>query len=253
MTFCECGASLTAQAEIGRLCPACLFGLALDSSSSGADELDPAHDVQLIGPLGKGPHGVVYLGLSTRKYRALVTLKLLQRPVDADRFCDRISELAHQLRGMAAEGFQRLIGAGVTSEQQIYVVARYVPGVTITDFVLSQRGSGLDRARLAGELCALVEALHERNIVHGSIKSRNVLVTEGRNGAAPVLLDIGVAAAIEGDHAGGRPRPTPALADGITRDVLALKGLISGFLDQPPTAVLGDVRSAGAMAKLFRR
>jgi len=152
----------------------------------------------------------------------------------------------------AAEGFQSLIGAGVTSEQQVYVVARYVPGVAITDFVLSQRGSALDRARLAGELCALVEALHERNIVHGSIQSRNVLVTEGRNGAGPVLLDIGVAAAIEGDHASGR-RPTPGLADGITRDVLALKALISDFLDQPPTAVLGEVRSAGAMARLFRR
>jgi len=247
MTFCECGARLDVWQQAARLCPRCLFQLAIDSNASSADHSDPAHDVQIVGPLGEGPRSIVYLGVRGRE-RTLVTVKLIHEALAADRFCERISEIASRLRSTSNASFQSLIGAGVTPDGQVYVVARYVPGVAITDYVAAHRSSALDRARLAGDVCAMVESLHAGHIVHGSIKARNVLVAEGPDGPSPVLLDIGVAGVIEE----ARHRVS-SRSDAIRVDISALTKLLLDFLERPPTTLLEDVGSAAALAKLFRR
>jgi len=87
-----------------------------------------------------------------------------------------------------------------------------------------------------------VADLHEREIVHGSLRATNVIVLESANGPMPLLLDTGIVPAIE--HGAGGPGVTSEARD--ERDLHALIGLVLGDLaglveGTEPAAVLADM------------
>jgi tRNA A-37 threonylcarbamoyl transferase component Bud32 len=94
-----------------------------------------------------------------------------------------------------------------------------------------------DRIRLALRLCTLVSLLHDAGIVHGSIKSPNVIVTDSSAGPVPVLLDVGIVPAIEQSRVG----PRPNVVRNAGGDVLSLEELLP--------CVLSGVNYAGSRAR----
>ncbi|GAB3399150.1 serine/threonine-protein kinase [Flindersiella endophytica] len=145
----------------------------------------------LLGRLGEGGQGVVYLGRSAAG--AEVAVKLLRSDVADDRTARArlVKELAAARRVSAAYTAQ-VLDADVDSDRP-YVVSEYVDGPSLQALV-AEHGprTGGELAQLAiGTLTALA-GVHEAGVVHRDFKPANVLL--GRTG--PRVIDFGIARAL---------------------------------------------------------
>ena len=254
MTVCGCGAEFRGHGA-GPLCPACLIRLALEPDSP--DHVPPLVDettTRLLGPIGRGPHGTVYLAHRAIDEPNFVTVKVLNAPhVSAD-FLDSVRDTSRRLSAMAPADTSHLLEPGVTTDGRVYVVAKYIPGPSITDYVTRRHCNSLDRVRLGERVCSRVADLHRHGITHGSIKSSNVIVVETPGGPLPVLLDTGIVPAIsESRQRRDQVDGGGSAMNGEEQDVAALRTLLGTILEQAPFRTLEDAKSAAALAAILKR
>ena len=138
----------------------------------------------------------VYLAHRAIDEPNFVTVKVLNAPHVSAGFLDSVRDTSRRLSAMAPADTSHLLEPGVTTDGRVYVVAKYIPGPSITDYVTRRHCNSLDRVRLGERVCSLVADLHRHGITHGSIKSSNVIVVETPGGPLPVLLDTGIVPAI---------------------------------------------------------
>jgi serine/threonine protein kinase len=237
------------------MCPACLIRLALEPETGEAPDAEPA-TVRVLGPVGSGPHGTVYLAQRQHDDPSLVTVKILntehQHSIEPDGFCARVRELAARLESIPHAGLTPCLEAGVTAGGRIYVVAPFVAGSPVESYLSNRHRSASERVAIAGRLCALVAHLHRHGIIHGSVRSPNVIVAESPTGAVPSLLDVGILHAINQSRAS---RSGAALPDDLTacklHDVLGLRGVLIPLLGDTPVRDTDAARSAEALAALL--
>ncbi|MEO3785913.1 serine/threonine-protein kinase [Actinocorallia sp. B10E7] len=177
-----------------------------------AEPLRPGDPVQLghyrlLGRLGEGGQGVVYLALANA--REQVALKLLHT-----RFTDNPQARQAFARELAAaqkvDPFctARVLAADVEGDVP-YIVSEYIDGLSLERMVQKwgpRTGTHLHRLAI-GTATALV-AIHKAGVVHRDFKPSNVLL--GPDG--PRVIDFGVARALDlttGLSSGG-PLGTPA-------------------------------------------
>ncbi len=238
------------------VCPACLIRLALEPNALedlASSEREPS---RLLGPVGSGPHGMVYLAYRPHDDPSFVTVKLLdatsEDPIDAERFCGRVRDLAERLGSLRRAGLPAFLEPGVTADGRLYVVAPYVPGSSIDTYLASRRRPPSERLAVAGRLCALVADLHLHEIIHGSLKSTNVIVTESRQGSFPVLLDVGVVPAIDHSRApADNLAHEVSSADGKRRDIASLRVLLTELLGDSTHLDMDRAESAAALATIL--
>ncbi|TMR01182.1 serine/threonine protein kinase, partial [Actinomadura soli] len=151
---------------------------------------------ELLGRIGTGGQGVVYLG----------------RPADGGRGPERVAvKLLHaQLLGNAGarERFVRELAllqrvAGFCTAQMLdadtagdrpYIVSEYVPGRSLRRLVQEEGPrTGADLDRLAISSVTALSAIHRANVVHRDLKPQNVLM--GPDG--PRVIDFGIARAFD--------------------------------------------------------
>ncbi|SDM13302.1 Serine/threonine protein kinase [Nonomuraea maritima] len=172
-------------------------------------EDDPRHlgAYELLGRLGEGAQGVVYLGRSPDG--APVAVKLLHARLtgDADaraRFLGEVSMARRVARFCTAP----VLHADLAGNQP-YIVSEYVPGPSLRQLVETEgprRGASLER--LAISTATALAAIHQAGILHRDLKPANVLM--GPEG--PVVIDFGVARALDkpGSTATGETLGTPS-------------------------------------------
>lgn len=256
MTVCRCGAEIARQGAEAVLCPACLIRLALEPNAAEADIHLSSEPARLLGPVGRGPHGTVHLAFRPHDDPRFVTVKLIDSavdaPLDVQRFCEQLRGVSRQLSSLPRPGLPEFLEPGVTADGRVYVVAPYVPGASIVDYVTTRRSSASDRIELAARLCSLAADLHRHGIVHGSLKPTNVIVTESRMGPNPVLLDVGVVPAINCSRhiTIGHGSQRNSGDREMTRDVQALAALLTEVLGES-TLDLTHAQSAMALAARF--
>lgn len=206
---------------------------------------------RILGEIGVGGMGRVYLGeradgLFARK----VAIKLLQ-PGSVPESLARMQREQCILAGLVHPNIARLYDAGLTAEGAPYLVMEHVDGEPIDAWC---RNKGLDarqRLRLLAEVCAAVDAAHQRLIVHRDIKPSNVLVdSEGQ----VKLLDFGIARIVEdqepGTIADAAARPT---AGATTTHTLGRHRLTPRYASPEqragaPTSTASDVYQLGLLA-----
>ncbi len=99
------------------------------------------------------------------------------------------------LAGLAHPGLARLVDHGALPDGSVWLARRWIEGQDLAAWwqaVRAEDGAPARLGRLVVELCAALEHLHARGVVHADLKPGNVLVTdEGR----PVLTDFGLSRA----------------------------------------------------------
>lgn len=156
---------------------------------------------EILGQLGKGANGIVYLGRDTRLGREVaikvVNPELARDPVVLSRFhreAKAVAKLHH------ANIIQLLDYSGPNSKQPYLVVERLF-GKNLDDLV-AERQEPLDAATAAAaahEICLGLQHAHSLGLVHRDLKPENVFIEpEGRI----VLCDFGIARSYEVEEKG---------------------------------------------------
>jgi predicted Ser/Thr protein kinase len=142
---------------------------------------------RLLGRLGEGGQGVVFLALSSAGTQAAV--KLLAPTTDPQvrsRFLKEVAA-AQQVAGFCTA---QVLDAGIF-ERRPFIVSEYVSGPSLVE-VVQQHGarSGAVLERIAVATLTALGAVHAVGMVHRDFKPGNVLL--GPDG--PVVIDFGLAA-----------------------------------------------------------
>ncbi|MEU6998614.1 protein kinase [Nonomuraea sp. NPDC046570] len=147
---------------------------------------------RLLGRLGMGGQGVVYLGQSGGGER--IAVKLLHTHLGADPKARKhlVTELA-AMRRVAAFCTARVLFADLEGDRP-YIVSEYVEGPSLHE-VVSEEGprGGSALVRLAVGTATALSAIHQAGVVHRDFKPGNVLL--GPDG--PRVIDFGIAKVLD--------------------------------------------------------
>jgi len=168
---------------------------------------DPARlgEYEIIGRLGEGGQGVVYVGMHPGTGSDPYAVKLLHGSVgeDPDVFLREV-ELAKQVARFCTA---QVIDAGLDGDRP-YIVSEYVDGPSLhREVAVSGPREGGRLERLAIGTATALTAIHRAGIVHRDFKPQNVLL--GPDG--PRVIDFGLARALDAAATqSGRGAGTPA-------------------------------------------
>jgi eukaryotic-like serine/threonine-protein kinase len=143
---------------------------------------------ELLGRLGEGGQGVVYLGRGTNPGEERVAVKVLRSTVDAN-VLERLArelDAIHQVQPFVTAG---VIEASAEGDRR-FVVSEFIDGPSLEERVAA-RGplSEGDLRRLAVGTATALTAIHGAGVVHRDFKPANVLL--GPDG--PRVVDFGIA------------------------------------------------------------
>jgi predicted Ser/Thr protein kinase len=151
---------------------------------------DPARlgRFELLGRLGEGGQGIVYLGRGPNPGEDRVAVKVLRSTADAD-VLERLArelDAIHQVQPFVTAG---VIEASAEGERR-YVVSEFIDGPSLQERV-DERGplAEGDLQRLAVGTATALTAIHGAGVVHRDFKPANVLL--GPDG--PRVVDFGIA------------------------------------------------------------
>lgn len=171
----------------------------------------------LLGVVGRGGMGTVYLARQTEPVEREVAVKVIRgraSPAALARFAAERQTLAV----MSHPGIARIYDGGTTPAGQPFFVMEFVQGEPITDFCDRRRLSIAARLGLFVGLCEAVQHAHQKGIVHRDLKPTNVLAADADGRPTATVIDFGIAVAphaADGVIAGTRDYMAPEQAAGV--------------------------------------
>jgi serine/threonine protein kinase len=193
---------------------------------------------EVLGRLGEGAFGIVYLCEQRQPIRRRVAVKVL-RPGAGDRgTLARFDAERHFLARLHHPAIAQIFDAGLLADGRPWFVMEHVPGVPLTQYCDRAQLPVEARLVLFARLCQGVQHAHEQGIVHRDLKPANVLVVEVDGEPQPKIIDFGIARALELPDP-GTPRRTE------TGRVVGTPGYMS------PEQAAGSLAEIDARSDLF--
>jgi serine/threonine protein kinase/formylglycine-generating enzyme required for sulfatase activity len=149
---------------------------------------------KILGLLGEGGMGIVYLAEQREPIRRRVALKCMTR-ADHKEFLARFEAERQALALMNHSNIARVYEAGVTDGGLPYFAMEHVQGVPIAEYCDQHRLSIGDRLKLFVQICQGIEHAHHRGVIHRDIKPSNILVSAPDEEPVAKIIDFGVAKA----------------------------------------------------------
>ncbi len=160
---------------------------------------------RVLGELGEGGMGIVYLGeRSDGQYTRRVAIKRVARAAPGTDALRRFGDERQILARLDHPNIARLLDAGTDGAGVPYLVMEHVEGLPITTYCRQMKLGVRQRLELFVKVCAAVQHAHQSLVIHRDIKPANILVTPG---GEPKLLDFGIAK-MQGEAAAGDPTLT---------------------------------------------
>jgi len=198
---------------------------------------------RVLGILGQGGMGRVYLGQQTVPVRRLAAIKVMHPDRDATRLLLRFETERQALAVLDHPGIAHVLEAGATKDGAPWFAMEYVDGRPLTAACDEARLPLRERIELFLQLCDAVTHAHQNGILHRDLKPNNALVTE-RDGARLVkVIDFGLVKMVGPGQDG---------LEGLTLDgqMLGTPGYMSpeqaGVIDRP-VDLRTDVYALGVM------
>jgi non-specific serine/threonine protein kinase/serine/threonine-protein kinase len=149
---------------------------------------------RLLGELGRGGMGDVYLAESTGPVARQVALKVIR----ADRVnAATLARFAIEQQALANadhEHVVRLYDTGTTESGQPWLAMEFVDGEPLTSYCDRSALGQSARLQILLDVGEAVQHLHDRGIRHGDLKPENILVVERAGRPVPKIIDFGLAA-----------------------------------------------------------
>src|SRR5262249_10905469 len=144
---------------------------------------------QIIGSIGKGGMGEVYLAQDTRLARR-VALKLLRREYTKDE--DRLRRFKQESRAASALNHPNIVTVYEIgqSDSLHYMATEYVEGETLRRHMTSSKIKLREALDIAIQVAGALAAAHHAGIIHRDIKPENVML---RSDGYAKVLDFGLA------------------------------------------------------------
>lgn len=152
---------------------------------------------RVLGVIGEGGFGVVYLVEQDAPVRRFVAVKVIKPGMDCAAVLARFDAERQVMAMMDHPVLTAVLGAGLTKDGRPYVIMPFVPGVPITLFCEENALDLKERLELMAEVCEGVAHAHARGIVHRDLKPGNILVSVVDSVARPRVIDFGLAKALE--------------------------------------------------------
>ncbi len=151
----------------------------------------PYAELTMIKQIGMGSYGEVYLGVWKQSH---VAIKFCKRSLDIDEFL-REAEVMLAIR--PHPNIVQVLGVS-TDGPQIALVLEFCQGGSLDTLLFDKEDeiSPAQRIKLAAGIAAGIYHLHQSNIVHRDLASRNVLLT-GDN--QPKIADFGMSRLLQTD------------------------------------------------------
>jgi len=151
---------------------------------------------KLLEKIGEGGMGVVYLAEQDQPVRRKVALKIIKLGMDTRQVVARFEAERQALALMDHPHIAKVLDGGATESGRPYFVMELVRGVPITEFCVANQLSIEARIKLFIPVCHAIQSAHQKGIIHRDLKPSNVLVTLNAEVPHPMVIDFGVAKAM---------------------------------------------------------
>jgi len=152
---------------------------------------------KLLEQIGEGGFGVVYMAEQAEPVRRKVALKIIKLGMDTRQVVARFEAERQALAMMDHPNIAKVFDAGATETGRPYFVMELVRGVPVTKFCEENRLTIKERLELFVRVCHAIQHAHQKGVIHRDIKPSNVLVTLNDGVPHPLVIDFGVAKAID--------------------------------------------------------
>ena len=151
----------------------------------------------VLGLLGRGGMGVVYLAGDDASPDRLVAIKCIDSAFDDRRLDRRFAIEREALARLQHRSIAQLFATGSAVDGRPSVVMEYVDGQPITRYCDDQRLTIEQRLRLFVDVCRGVEHAHRRQLLHRDLKPSNILVATVDGEPTPKIIDFGIARVLD--------------------------------------------------------
>jgi len=189
---------------------------------------------RVLGELGRGGMGVVYLAEQESPKRRVALKVIDPRALSGDAF-RRFEREAAVLARLRHPGIAQIYESGRDAERGTpFLALELVEGEDLIAHCARRSLGARERARLIVRVCEAVQHAHEHGIVHRDLKPANVLVDER---GEPKVLDFGVARVLD--------------VEGLTLQPTAPGVLVGTLAYMSPEQVAGGARAVDARSDVY--